>query len=65
MEVHQPLSAEEAATLLWLLRETFEPELLTPSSRLAAATPTEVCKPLKKAIVCKPLKKATATHLCH
>jgi hypothetical protein len=27
-----PLTAEEAATLAWLLRETFEPELLTPGS---------------------------------
>ncbi|BDA47656.1 Phosphoribosylformylglycinamidine synthase [Coccomyxa sp. Obi] len=30
----EPLSEEQAATLTWLLRETFEPELLTAGSRL-------------------------------
>lgn len=28
----EPLTAEEAETLAWLLRETFEPELLTAST---------------------------------
>lgn len=28
----EPLTTEEASTLAWLLRETFEPELLTPQS---------------------------------
>lgn len=31
-----PLTAEEAGTLAWLLRETFEPEKLTAESRFAA-----------------------------
>ncbi len=43
VEVDSPLTTEEATTLLWLLRETFEPELLTPSSQLAAEQSTEVC----------------------
>jgi phosphoribosylformylglycinamidine synthase len=30
----EPLTAHEAATLTWLLRETYEPELLTPASVL-------------------------------
>lgn len=31
-----PLTAEEAETLAWLMRETYEPELLTPDSSLRA-----------------------------
>ena len=41
-----PLTTEEATTLCWLLRETYEPELLTPTSRFstsaAAASETTV-----------------------
>ncbi|PNW79730.1 hypothetical protein CHLRE_08g364800v5 [Chlamydomonas reinhardtii] len=33
----KPLSASEAETLAWLLRETFEPELLSPASHLPAS----------------------------
>lgn len=32
-----PLHPQEASTLAWLLRETFEPELVTPSTSLATA----------------------------
>ncbi|GBF90353.1 hypothetical protein Rsub_02459 [Raphidocelis subcapitata] len=35
VQLTEPLSAKEAETLAWLLRETFEPELLRPSSVLA------------------------------
>jgi phosphoribosylformylglycinamidine synthase len=34
----QQLTENEAATLAWLLRETYEPELLTPSSRFASTS---------------------------
>ena len=33
-----PLGKERAATLAWLLAETFEPEALTPQSSFAAAS---------------------------
>jgi phosphoribosylformylglycinamidine synthase len=36
-----PLTAAEAETLAWLLRETFEPEALTAGSRFAAPAPGE------------------------
>ncbi|GLC44010.1 hypothetical protein PLESTB_000219600 [Pleodorina starrii] len=36
----QSLSTAESETLAWLLRETFEPELLTPTSQLPANSPT-------------------------
>eukprot|EP00877_Chromochloris_zofingiensis_P007400 jgi/Chrzof1/2913/Cz12g03220.t1 len=39
--VAAPLDAREASTLAWLLRETFEPELLAPISVLTAAAPTQ------------------------
>jgi len=35
--VSSPLSQKEAETMAWLLRETFEPELLTPSSKFEAS----------------------------
>ena len=48
--MEEPLSEEQAATLTWLLRETFEPELLTPGSSLRADGSTdavvEVCPKL-------------------
>ncbi|CAL5220912.1 g3007 [Coccomyxa viridis] len=34
--LERPLSEEQAATLTWLLRETYEPEQLTPASTLEA-----------------------------
>ena len=37
----EPLTAEEAATLAWLLRETYEPELLTPDTKFAAPGPND------------------------
>lgn len=62
VQVDQPLTAEEAATLLWLLRETFEPELLTPSSRLTAGAPTEVC-PLEHVLLLHvPLQPSSSVH---
>ncbi len=36
-----PLTAEEAQTLAWLLRETYEPELLTSDSRFASTAAAE------------------------
>ena len=33
VEASAPLTAKEAETLSWLLRETYEPELLTADSR--------------------------------
>lgn len=39
--VRQQLSEAETAKLSWLLQETFEPELLTPCSRLRASTPED------------------------
>jgi len=40
IEVTAPLSDREAETLSWLLRETYEPEKLRPSSSLAASNNT-------------------------
>ena len=41
VKLEEPLSEEQAATLTWLLRETFEPELLTPGSSLRADAATD------------------------
>jgi len=37
VSVTSPLTGKEAETMAWLLRETFEPELLTPDTRLHAS----------------------------
>ncbi|GAB4814933.1 hypothetical protein N2152v2_001979 [Parachlorella kessleri] len=37
----EPLTAEEAEKLAWLLRETFEPELLTPATEFASLGPND------------------------
>ena len=37
----EPLTAAEAETLAWLLRETFEPELLTGATEFAAVGATD------------------------
>ena len=37
----EPLTAEEAGTLAWLLRETYEPEMLMPATKFGALGPTD------------------------
>ncbi|KIY97626.1 phosphoribosylformylglycinamidinesynthase, partial [Monoraphidium neglectum] len=41
VQLSAPLTPKEAETLAWLLRETFEPELLTPSTVLLPGGPTQ------------------------
>ena len=42
VKLEQPLSEEQAATLTWLLRETYEPHLLTAASQLPAEGSSDV-----------------------
>ena len=41
VKLEEPLTEEQAATLTWLLRETFEPELLSPDSGLRGDAATD------------------------
>jgi hypothetical protein len=41
VKLERPLSEEQAATLTWLLRETYAPHLLTPASQLPADAPSD------------------------
>lgn len=57
-----PLSEKEAETLVWLLRETYEPELLTADSRFSNIAATETIIEVYPFIFCGILTKSSCLH---
>lgn len=65
VKLEQPLSGEQAATLTWLLRETYEPHLLTPASQLPADGSTDAVVEVHQGLCCFHHDPRTCGHARH